>query len=168
MRTRGFIWTIAALLAFSAGSVATTARAQVTAGTDAASGTWGNARELPGLASLNVTELGSRWRTATELPGLARLDRGESGNINSVSCAKGTCAAGGAYQHGGTTDALVVTGRNGRWGRAHSVPGLAQLNTGQDAVIYSLSCAAANHCTAVGIYQVHHDSDTQGFVVSEK
>ena len=58
-----------------------------------------------------VTELRNRWGRAAELPGIARLDRGESAGINSVSCVKGTCAAGGGYQRGDTTEAFVVTGR---------------------------------------------------------
>jgi hypothetical protein len=115
-----------------------------------------------------VTELGNSWGRAAELPRIARLDRGESAGLNSVSCVKGTCAAGGGYQHGSTTEAYVVTGRNGRWGRVLPVPGFARLNTGQDGVLYALSCAAVSHCTAVGVYEVHHESDVQGFVVSEK
>jgi hypothetical protein len=115
-----------------------------------------------------VTELGNSWARAAELPGIARLDRGESGGINSVSCVKGTCAAGGGYQHGSMAEAYVVTGRNGHWGRVLPVPGFAGLNTGQDGVLYALSCAAVSHCTAVGVYEVHHESDVQGFVVSEK
>jgi hypothetical protein len=115
-----------------------------------------------------VTELNNRWGRAAEVPGTARLDKGESAAINSVSCVKGTCAAGGFYQHGATTEAFVVTGRNGRWGRALPIPGLARLNIGQDAALYSLSCAAVNHCSAGGFYEIQHDSDVQGFVVSEK
>jgi hypothetical protein len=115
-----------------------------------------------------VTELSNKWGRATELPGTARLDGGESAGVNSVSCVKGTCAAGGFYQHGATTGAFVVTGRNGRWSRALPVPGLAQLNSGQDAPLYSLSCAAVSHCTAVGVYEIHPESDVQGFVVSER
>jgi hypothetical protein len=115
-----------------------------------------------------VTERGNKWGRAAELPGTARLDRGESAGINSVSCVKGTCAAGGFHQRGATTGAFVVTGRNGRWGRALPVPGLARLNTGQDAPLYSLSCAAVSQCTGVGVYEVHPNSDVQGFVVSER
>jgi hypothetical protein len=115
-----------------------------------------------------VTELGNSWGKAAEPRGIARLDRGESAGLNSVSCVKGTCAAGGGYQHGSATEAYVVTGRNGRWGRVLPVPGFARLNTGQDGVVYALSCAAVSHCTAVGIYEVHPESDVQGFVVSEK
>jgi hypothetical protein len=115
-----------------------------------------------------VTELGNRWGRAAEVPGTARLDRGESAGINSVSCVKGTCAAGGFYQRGATTEGFVVTGRNGRWGHAKPVPGLALLNAGQDASLYSLSCAAVSHCTAIGVYEGHFESDVQVFVVSEK
>lgn len=115
-----------------------------------------------------ATELGNRWGWATEMPGTARLDRGESAGINSVSCVRGICAAGGFYERGATTEAFVVTVRDGRWGTARPVPGLARLNTGQDASLYALSCAAVSRCTAVGVFDVHHASDVQGFVVSER
>lgn len=115
-----------------------------------------------------VTELGSRWGRAIELPGIAHLDGGLSASINSMSCVKGTCAAGGGYEHGQAQDAFVVTGQNGRWGKALQVPGIAQLNTGQDGVLYSLSCTLVGHCTGVGVYEVHHLQDLQGFVVTEK
>ena len=86
---------MAALLAVPVGSVATIARAQVAVGIDASAGSWGNARELPGLASLNVT--------------------GQA-NVISVSCATPTnCGAGGWY--GDANDQLqpfVASERNGR------------------------------------------------------
>jgi hypothetical protein len=135
------------------------------AGNCSVGGAYANAAHQ--LQAFVVTELGYRWGRATPLPSLHQLDSGGLAIINSVSCAQATCAAGGFYQLGATTRAFVVSGRNGRWGTAEPVPGLVRLNTGEDAGVDSISCAAASRCTAVGTYQVHTNSDTQGFVVSQ-
>ena len=60
----------------------------------------------------------------------------------------------------------MVSERNGTWGRAQQVPGLAALNTGGQAGITSLSCASAGNCSGGGFYAGH--SGTQAFVVGEQ
>src|SRR5215831_16870850 len=54
--------------------------------------------------------LGGTWGTAKELPGLAALNKGGDGVISSVSCASpGNCGAGGIYRDGaGRTQAFVA------------------------------------------------------------
>ena len=56
--------------------------------------------------------------------------------------------------------------RHGVWGRAIEVPGLAALNTGEYAVVNSVSCTSAGSCAAGGNYFDH--SGTQGFVAAER
>jgi len=46
----------------------------------------------------------------------------------------------------------VVSERNGVWGRAIEVPGLAALNAGGTAGVVSVSCASAGNCAAAGDY----------------
>ena len=71
-----------------------------------------------------------RWGRAVEVPGLAALNKGGDAGVNSVSCASaGGCAAGGWYQDGTGMQGFVAVERDGRWGRAIEVPGLAALNT---------------------------------------
>src|SRR5215471_6210454 len=92
------------------------------------------------------------WDKAIEVPGTAALNTGGAAAIVSVSCAAaGGCAAGGQYRalhhH---FPAFVVTEAGGRWRKAIQVPGTAAVNTGGDAAIESVSCAAAGSCAAGG------------------
>jgi hypothetical protein len=115
-----------------------------------------------------VSEAGGRWRKAFEVPGTAALNAGAVAIINSVSCAAaGSCAAGGRYADGsGRIQAFVVTKAGGRWRKAIEVPGTAALNTGGDAFINSVSCAAAGSCAAGGSY-IDGSGHFQAFVVTE-
>jgi hypothetical protein len=62
---------------------------------------------------------------------------------------------------------FVAVERNGAWGTATQVPGLAALNRGgEDTQFPTVSCAPAGTCAAGGPYtDRHHHS--QGFVVSQ-
>src|SRR6266568_4991525 len=115
-----------------------------------------------------VSEAGGRWRTAIKVPGTAALNTGGVAEVRSVSCAAaGGCAAGGDYLDGsGHAQAFVVTEAGGRWRTAIEVPGTAALNTGGDAAIESVSCAAAGSCAAGGFYR-DGSGHQQAFVVSE-
>jgi D-alanine-D-alanine ligase-like ATP-grasp enzyme len=165
-------------------------------------GTWGNAEEVPGTATLNtgglaaifsvscasagncsaagayrkrsgpgeafvVSQRHGTWGNAQEVPGTAALSGGREVQIFSVSCASaGNCSAGGSYTgREGGAQALVVSQRNGTWGKAQEVPGTAALNTGGSAEISSVSCAPAGSCSAGGDYFSHHH--LQAFVVSQ-
>ncbi len=55
----------------------------------------------------------------------------------------------------------------GTWGRARKVPGLAALNAGGFAQIYSVSCGAAGNCSAGGYY-TDRSGNSQAFVVSQE
>jgi hypothetical protein len=75
-----------------------------------------------------------------------------------VSCASaGNCSAGGTYGDGAssgvaTRQVFVVNEVNGTWHTAIEVPGIAALNTAGGADMYSVSCASAGNCSAVGAY----------------
>jgi hypothetical protein len=101
------------------------------------------------------------------VPGLASLNKGGDAEVASVSCgAAGDCAAGGGYVTGGYVgQGFVAVERNGRWGKAIRVPGLAKLNAGFNAEVASVSCVSAGNCAAVGTYG---DPYGAGFVASEK
>src|SRR5215470_10000814 len=84
-----------------------------------------------------------------------------------VSCVSaGNCGAGGPYSTGSAGQAFVVDERNGIWGSAQRVPGLAALSTGGAAGLNSVSCAGAGNCAAGGGYQ-DRSSHTHVHVVSE-
>jgi D-alanine-D-alanine ligase-like ATP-grasp enzyme len=168
-------------------------------------GTWGRAEQVPGLsrlaqladgtADVNSVSCGSpgncsaggyydnvsgsvegfvigekdgTWGRAEPVPGLARLNTGGGAAIQWLSCAAaGNCSAGGSYTGvKGSGQGFVVSAKDGTWGRAEPVRGLARLNTAGDANVSLLSCASAGNCSAVGSYANGHG--TQAFVVSEK
>ena len=99
-----------------------------------------------------------------------RASAGSTAIVTSVSCASaGNCAAGGYYfdasfhAHG-----FVLTERNGRWGRAIEVPGLAALRP-RYASINSVSCAPAGGCAAGGYYYSQGTSQRyHAFVTNEQ
>jgi hypothetical protein len=82
-----------------------------------------------------------------------------------VSCGSaGNCAAGGYYTDGsGGGQGFAAAEKNGRWGRAAGIPGLAALNEDGDAAVLSLWCTPAGSCTAGGYYEDGNGS-IQGFV----
>jgi hypothetical protein len=117
---------------------------------------------------------GVGWGTAVEVPGLAELNIAGNASVTTVSCwAVNNCAAGGYY---GYSDAVtpphrrvfVASERNGRWGKAEEVPGLAALNTGGNAQVASVSCAPGGYCVAGGYYteNTHGVDSSQAFVVT--
>jgi hypothetical protein len=87
--------------------------------------------------------------------------------VTSVSCAPGgDCAAGGQYFDASSrAHAFVLTEKNGQWGTAIEVPGLAALNP-KDANVSSVSCAPGG-CAAGGYYQ-DAASHYHAFVTNEK
>lgn len=98
--------------------------------------------------ALLVTEINGSWQDAARVRGLWALeDHNLSSALLQVSCAAaGYCTAVGSY--GDTADrpqALVVTERDGSWGRAEEVH-----TTSQGGVLYSVSCWAVGDCTAAG------------------
>ena len=105
------------------------------------------------------------------MPGLAALSkRGvDAAAVNSVSCASaGNCAAGGTYHVGsGGWQGFVAPERNGRWGKAIKVPGLATLNKGGFAEVSSVSCASPGNCAAGGFY-FGRSNHPGGFVAAER
>jgi hypothetical protein len=163
-------------------------------------GTWQNALEVPGTATLNTggeaavnsvscasagnctvggyyydssddgqafvaDEVNGTWQDALEVPGTATLNTGGGAGVGSVSCASaGNCTAGGSYASGGN-EAFVAGEVNGTWQDAIEVPGTAALNTGGDAGVGSVSCASAGNCTAAGGYTA--SSLQQVFVADE-
>jgi hypothetical protein len=170
-------------------------------------GHWRRAIPLPGLAALNAggnadagvlcasagnctasgdyadrhghiqgfvaSERDGSWSRAIPMPGLAALNIGGNAEIFSMSCASaGNCAAGGFYtsRHAGLRDhyqGFVADERDGTWSRAIQVPGLAALNTGGNAQVFSVSCGAPGNCAAGGYYHDRH-SDFYAFIASER
>ncbi len=99
--------------------------------------------------------------------------RADGSQVRSLSCpSAGNCGAGGYYiPNIFAMQGLVLSERNGTWGKAQAVPGLAALNVGRNAEVDSISCPSAGHCSAGGFYSVKSANilaDSEVFVVSEK
>jgi hypothetical protein len=113
-----------------------------------------------------VSEKNGSWGKAMQVPGAAALS-GAGGNseVDALSCASaGNCAAGGSYSSDGDQQAFVVSEKNGSWGMAIEVPGLAALNNGTLTGIDSVSCASVGNCAVTGYYD---NGAPEAFVVSE-
>ena len=116
-----------------------------------------------------VSERNGRWGTATVVPGTQALNAGGLAQVSSVSCASaGNCTIGGSYGDGfGNVKAFVASQRNGRWGKAIKVPGMAALHAVGGASVLSVSCASAGNCAAGGYYvdRVRH---SRAFLVGQR
>jgi hypothetical protein len=115
-----------------------------------------------------VEEHAGRWGHLKTVPGLRNIKHVYSW-ISSVSCpSAGNCGVGGIYEdRSGHQQAFVADERNGVWGTAIEVPGLADLNVGGSAAINSVSCGSVGDC-AVGGYYTDGSNQDQGFVASEQ
>ena len=132
-------------------------------GTCLAAGNYGAGRILQGFTA---AERNGRWGQGTQIPGLRALNTGHDAGIDSVSCASaGECAAVGTYLARRLLRGFVTVERNGRWGKAIPIPGLATLDAGGDDFLSSVSCAPAGNCAAGGTY-LDHSGNNQGFVAS--
>jgi hypothetical protein len=107
-----------------------------------------------------VSQKDGTWGTALPVPGSARLNTGGNAEIVSMSCASaGNCGAGGDYA-GPYARVFVVSQKDGIWGTAQPVPGVAFLN--------AVSCGSAGNCSAVGDYYVDGCCFELAFLVSQK
>jgi D-alanine-D-alanine ligase-like ATP-grasp enzyme len=130
----------------------------------------GSYRHGTGVQVFVVSEVHGSWGRAEEVPGTAALNTGGYAQI-AVSCpSAGNCSVGGSYAdvpgNSRHWQAFVADQVHGRWGHAHEVPGTAALNKGGNAVVASLSCASASHCSAGGYYR-QAKSAQQAFVVNK-
>jgi hypothetical protein len=119
--------------------------------------------------AFTATLANGKWGPAVVVPGSATLNKGGFAQLSSVSCpTAGNCSAGGSYSPTSTTtQPLVVTEKNGTWGRAIGLPGSATLNTGKNMSVTDLSCASPGKCSATGDF--HTSNHSQGvWVASQK
>jgi hypothetical protein len=92
------------------------------------------------------------------------------GEVNAVSCASaGNCTAGGTVDGRRVQGGFVAAERNGSWGKAIEVPGLAALSNDGEADLSSVSCSSAGNCAAGGSwFSDHRPIGDQGFVAAER
>jgi RimJ/RimL family protein N-acetyltransferase len=114
-----------------------------------------------------LSEANGTWGTAREVPGIATLNQGGGAGVT-VSCpSAGNCSGGGAYiDSSGLFQAFVVSETKGIWRTAKEVPGTATLNQGGNAGVDSVSCPSAGNCSAGGGY-TDSSGAAQALIVSE-
>ena len=111
-----------------------------------------------------AVERGGTWRQARRVYGTDPTVK--SSLINSVSCAHGSCAAGGWFTGSDSGEhAFVVSEAKGTIGAPLEVPG-TPLTSGGTASVLAVSCADAGACAAGG-HSVSKDGDEEPFVVAE-
>lgn len=120
------------------------------------------------VSSAAAPASGGSWGQARQVPGLAALNSGGFAVLYSVSCGSpGNCAAGGFYIKTAThRHAFVVSQRNGTWARAQQVTGPAFRPTAISQV-FAVSCAPAGQCAAGGQF-TDRAGHLQAFVVNER
>jgi hypothetical protein len=120
--------------------------------------------------AFEAAERGGVWGPATPIPGAAGLNVGPDAEVNALSCTSaGNCSVAGTYganSSGSQTQLYVDTEKNGVWGTAAAMPGLAALNTGLIAQEYTLSCTSAGNCAAGGYYTDSSGAE-QAFVINQ-
>jgi len=110
-----------------------------------------------------VNESKGVWGRAQPVPGLTRRDASVNTEVYVMSCpTAGNCSAGGTYQigHEGTL-IFVMNEKNGRWGRAHEVPGSGRIGSG-GGFMTAMSCPTAGNCSAGGILPSTESSSAVG------
>ncbi|MGO9501902.1 MAG: hypothetical protein ACLPUO_10065 [Streptosporangiaceae bacterium] len=136
------------------------------AGNCAAGGYYSGSHSQQGFVAV---ERNGRWGAAIEVPGLGALNKAGDADVLSVSCGSaGSCVAGGYYGYSQIGErGFVAVERNGRWGTAIEVPGLAALDKDGYARVNSVSCASAGNCAVGGSY-TFHGGEQGAFVASER
>jgi hypothetical protein len=103
-----------------------------------------------------VNDNGGVWGQAQEIELPAASSPERYPHLNRISCSQpGWCAATGLYvTANGRERPIVVSERDGIWGRATEVqlPNAAESEAAAGLMIRSVSCAGAGDCVAVGSY----------------
>src|SRR5215469_860504 len=136
------------------------------AGTCAASAQY--ADQSSSFQALILTERNGKWAKALRVRGLAGFGASNSA-LGDMSCpSAGNCTTGGWYYVPavGHIQAFVISERQGRWGMAQNVPGLAVLNAGNNAQVQPVACRSAGNCSAGGYY-MESFGHSAAFVVNQ-
>jgi hypothetical protein len=116
-----------------------------------------------------VTETNGHWGNAIQIPGLASLNAGGSAAPVTMSCASpGNCVTGGSYRDAAShTQAFLAAQKNGHWNKAAQARGTGALNAGGSAQVTAMSCPSAGNCAAAGVYEATTDHFGL-FVITER
>lgn len=111
-------------------------------------------RSTAGWSGWAATQSGGTWGNAAQIPGLATLNTGNDGTAPSLSCPSvGNCTVGGYYKDGTGYHGYIATQSNGIWSNAAPVTGLATLDTSNGSGTMAMSCPSVANCTIGGYYR---------------
>lgn len=108
---------------------------------------------------------------AVVVPGLAALDKGANSDVSGISClSAGNCTASGDYTDGHHNElGFVATERNGHWGKATEMPGMKPLKVGGEVFVGPVACGSPGNCVAGGAYAYDETGFRfSSFVVTER
>jgi hypothetical protein len=123
-----------------------------------------------GRRAMVASQTNGTWSAATAVsPPTGADNAAPEVALGPVACATaGSCTAGGYFKDtAGDHRAMAVSRVNGTWSDATEIalPTNAA-STGQNAAVYSVACATAGSCTAVGYY-TDTDGGTRGMTASQ-
>jgi hypothetical protein len=120
-----------------------------------------------GSRSTAASSVKGAWGTARQVPGTqggpVHVD-----DVRAVACAPGGDCVAAGYNSG--IDGFVTADRDGTWGKAMPIPGLAALSTGEavkTSEIYGLTCPAAGDCVVTGEFDSGEFQVPDTFVAQE-
>ncbi len=125
----------------------------------------GNYVDSSGQQGLLLSESGGTWSTGVKatLPADAGSDPGV--HLTSVSCASaGDCSAVGDYiDSSGDRQGLLLSESGGTWSTGVKATPPADAGPDPHVSLYSVSCASAGDCSAVGNYFDVGDAESSGY-----
>jgi hypothetical protein len=135
-------------------------------GNCAADGTYTDASNLD--QDFVVSEANGTWGNAIEIPGLATLNVGSEAAPPAIWCSSnGNCSASGTYTDAANHEqAFVADEAGGTWSGATEIPGTSALNLGGNATATDLACSTTGNCSVVGFY-TDGSNHSQAFVANE-
>jgi len=169
----GGVWGTAAPVVFASGVQNTSPNAKLgtisctSVGNCTAGGWFKNATGA--FEAFTVSSSGGVWGTAVPLVFAAGVQNTTpDAKLYTLSCASaGSCTGVGEFKNAaGGNEAFTVSSSGGVWGTAvPAVFAAGVQNTTPDAKLYTLSCASAGSCTAVGQFE-NAAGGTEAFTMS--
>jgi hypothetical protein len=116
---------------------------------------------------LLLAETGGKWATGVQAALPANAVSNLGAGLSSVSCASaGNCSVVGGYSASSGGDGLLLIESGGRWKRGIEVRLPANAASNPGATLFSVSCASAGNCSAVGWYD-DSSGNLQGLLLTE-
>ena len=115
-----------------------------------------------------------KWGTGVKAALPANAASNSNARLTSVSCASaGNCTAVGFYNDSsGNTQGLMLSESSGKWGTGVEAALPANADAHPEVILFSVSCASAGSCAAIGkyfdtSYHGYPGYNTQGLLLSE-